>query len=315
MTKPQILQLTRYPAGDQAPLDAAFTMHKLFEAPDKAAFLAQHGPDIRAIAGSGSTPVTRSLIEACPNLELVSVFGVGVDSIDLVACSDHGVRVTNTPDVLSGDCADLAVGMMLALSRGMVGADAWVRDGSWASKGSYPLQRRAWGKRAGILGLGRIGTALAWRLEGFGMQIAYTARRPHDVPAGWTYIPDPADLAAQSDVLFLTLSASAGTRHIVDARVIAALGPSGMLVNISRGSTVDEEALLTALESGALAGAALDVFETEPQVNPRFLPLQNVLLQPHQASGTTETRQAMGQLLRDNLTAHFAGQPLLTPVT
>ena len=314
MTRPQILQLVPYHDRDQIPLDAAFTVHKLFEAPDRPAFLASHGPKIRAIAGAASRPVPRDLIEACPNLELIALFGVGLDSIDLETCRARGIKVTNTPDVLSGDCADLAVGMLLALARGMVDADAWVRSGAWAAKGSYPLQRRVWGKRAGILGLGRIGTELARRLEGFGMQIAYSARSRRDVPATWDYIPDAADLAARSDVLFLTLSASAATRHIVGSRVIAALGPAGMLVNISRASIIDEDALLTALETGGLGGAALDVFEGEPQVNPRFVPLRNVLLQPHHASGTTETRTAMGQLMRDNLTAHFAGQPLLTPV-
>ena len=202
--------------------------------------------------------------------------------------------------------------MMLCQSRDIIGADTWARDGSWVADGGYPLQRRVWGQRAGVLGMGRIGAAVARRLEGFGMDIAYSARSVKDV--AYAYIPDPVALAARSDFLFVTLSASAETRHIVGPSVIAALGPQGMLINISRAGNIDEEALLVALETGALGSAALDVFEGEPALNPRFLALQNVLLQPHHASGTVETRQAMGALVRDNLAAHFAGRELLTPV-
>jgi lactate dehydrogenase-like 2-hydroxyacid dehydrogenase len=166
--------------------------------------------------------------------------------------------------------------------------------------------------RVGILGLGRIGTEVAHRLAGFRCDIAYAARRPRDLP--WTFVADPVALAARSDALIVTALANAETRHIVNARVIEALGPQGLLVNISRASNIDEGALLDALEAGRLGGAALDVFEGEPHLNPRFLSLPNVLLQPHHASGTVETRRAMGQLMRDNLTAHFTGQPLPTPV-
>ena len=314
MTKPHILQIGSYPEWDQVPLDAAFTCHRYFEAGDKAAFLASVGPKVRAIATRGDLGATKAVIDACPALEVISVYGVGYDAVDLESCRARGIHVTNTPDVLSEDCADLGVAMMLCLSRGMVAADAWARDGSWASKGGYPLQRRVWGKRAGVLGLGRIGVEVAKRLQGFGMDIAYSARSPKAVPEHWTYIADPVALATRSDFLFVTLSASAETRHIVDAKVIAALGPQSMLINISRAGNIDEAALLDALESGALGSAALDVFEGEPALNPRFVTLPNVLLQPHHASGTVETRQAMGKLVRDNLCAHFAGLPLLTPV-
>lgn len=312
MTKPHILQVGPYPEWDQGPLDAAFHMHRYFEAADKAAFLAEVGPKVRGIATRGELGANAAMIAACPGLEVISVYGVGYDAVDLAACRARGIRVTNTPDVLTEDCADLGVAMMLALSRGMIGAEAWVRDGSWAAKGLYPLQRKVTGKRVGILGLGRIGHQVARRLAGFDMDIAYASQTPKDV--AWDYIADPVALAARSDILFVTLAASAATRHIVNADVLRALGPQGMLVNISRAGNIDEEALLTALETGTLGAAALDVFEGEPRLNPRFLGLQNVLLQPHHASGTYETRQAMGKLLRDNLTAHFAGQPLLTPV-
>ena len=314
MSKPHILQIGSYPEWDQVPLDAAFTCHRYFEATDKSAFLAEVGPNVRGIATRGDLGATKAVIDACPKLEVIAVYGVGYDAVDLDACRARGIHVTNTPDVLSEDCADLGVAMMLCAARGMVAAEAWARSGDWASKGGYPLQRRVWGKRAGVLGLGRIGVEVAKRLQGFGMDIAYSARSPKDVPANWRYITDPVALAARSDFLFVTLSASADTRHIVNGDVIAALGPNGMLINISRAGNIDEAALLDALENGVLGSAALDVFEGEPALNPRFRTLPNVLLQPHHASGTYETRQAMGQLVRDNLMAHFAGKPLLTPV-
>lgn len=314
MTKPQILQMGPYPEWDQLPLEQAFTVHRYFEAADKAALLAKVGPAVRAIATRGELGANAELIAACPNLEVISIYGVGYDAVDLTAARARGIRVTNTPDVLTNDVADLGVAMMLAQSRGMVGADQWVRDGSWAAKGGYPLQRKVWGRRAGVLGLGRIGHAVARRLAGFDMDIAYCGPSAKENAGDWQFIADPVALAERSDFLFVTLAASVATRHIVDARVIEALGPEGMLINISRASNIDEAALLDALESRRLGAAALDVFEGEPALNPRFLALDNVLLQPHHASGTLETRKAMGQLLRDNLAAHFAGQPLPTPV-
>lgn len=314
MTTPHILQVGPYPEWDQVPLDAAFHMHRYYEAADKAAFLAEVGPQVRGIATRGEMGANAAMIAACPKLEVISVYGVGYDAVDLAACRARGIRVTNTPDVLTNDVADLGVAMMLAQSRGMIGAEAWVRDGSWAAKGLYSLQRRVWGKRAGVLGLGRIGFEVAKRLAGFDLDLAYCDVGPKDYARGWEFIADPVALAARSDFLFVTLVASAETRHIVGAKVIEALGPQGMLINISRASNVDEGALLTALEAGKLGAAALDVFEGEPKLNPRFLALENVLVQPHHASGTYETRAAMGKLVRDNLAAHFGGQPLLTPV-
>lgn len=314
MTKPHILQVGPYPAWDQEPLDAAFHMHRLFEAADRDAYLAEVGPKVRGIATRGELGANAAMIAACPNLEIISVYGVGYDAVDLAAARARGIRVTNTPDVLTNDVADLGVAMMLVQSRGMIGAETWVRDGSWVAKGLYPLQRRVWGKRAGVLGLGRIGYEVAKRLAGFDLEIAYSDVGPKDYAKDWEFIADPVALAERSDFLFVTLAASAATRHIVGAKVIEALGPNGMLINISRASNIDEAALLDALEAGRLGSAALDVFEGEPALNPRFLSLPNVLLQPHHASGTYETRQAMGKLMRDNLGAHFAGQSLLTPV-
>ncbi len=314
MDKLPILQIGPYPQWDQEPLDAAFQVHRYFEATDKAKLLAEVGPSIKAIATRGELGANRGMIEACPNLQLISVYGVGFDAVDLQACRERGIRVTNTPDVLTNDVADLGVAMMLCQSRGMLGAETWVRDGSWAGKGLYPLKRRVWGRRAGVLGLGRIGFEVAKRLKGFDLQIAYSDVEAKSFASDMKFVADPVELARQSDFLFVTLAASAAPRHIVGRQVIEALGPEGMLINISRASNIDEEALLEALETGKLGSAALDVFEGEPKLNPRFLALDNVLLQPHHASGTIETRKAMGQLVRDNLAAHFAGQPLPTPV-
>ena len=313
MSKPHLLQVGPLPEWETGPLAQDFTVHRLFESSDPTAFLAKTGPLIQAIATRGDLGASSDLVAACPHLQIISVFGVGFDAVDLAACKQRGIRVANTPDVLTEDCADLALGMMLAQSRGIVAADRFARDGSWA-KGGFPLRRRVWGRRAGILGLGRIGAEVAKRLDGFGMDIAYSARSAKPGPAHWAFIPDPVALARRSDILFVTLAASAETRQIVNAEVLSALGPDGMLINISRASNIDEAALLDALEQGRLGSAALDVFEGEPNLNPRFLALSNVLLQPHHASGTVETRMAMGQRMRDNLTAHFAGQPLPSAV-
>ncbi|OCP35806.1 2-hydroxyacid dehydrogenase [Ensifer sp. LC163] len=314
MTKPEILLMGPYPDWDLVDLEARYAVHKIYEAEDRDAFLAAHGPRIRAVATRGELGASADLIGKLPQVEIVSVYGVGYDAVDLAACRERGIRVTNTPDVLTNDVADLGVAMMLCQSRGMIGAESWVKDGSWVAKGLYPLKRRVWGQRAGVLGLGRIGFEVAKRLRGFDMDIAYSDVSERPYAEGMTFVADPVALAERSDVLFVTLAASAATRHIVSKDVIEALGPEGMLINISRASNIDEDALLDALESGALGSAALDVFEGEPMLNPRFLMLDNVLLQPHHASGTIETRKAMGRLVRENLAAHFSGAALVTPV-
>jgi len=314
MSKPVVLQVGPYPEWDQKPLDQAFDMQRLFESDDKPSFLDRVGTNVRAIATRGELGADRAMIAACPNLEVISVYGVGYDAVDLGMCAERNITVTNTPDVLTEDVADLGVAMMLSQSRGITGAEAWVRDGTWARDGLYPLKRRVFGRKAGILGLGRIGFAVGQRLAGFGMDIAYSDVAAKDYAPDWQFIKDATALAKHADFLFVTLAASEETRHIVGKKVIDALGPEGMVINISRASNIDEDALIAALSTGALGSAALDVFEGEPALDPRFLDLENVLLQPHHASGTVETRQAMGKLLRDNLTAHFAGAPLLTPV-
>lgn len=314
MSKIEILQVGPYPAWDEERLNASFTMHPYFQASDKAAFLAKHGGGIRGIATRGELGASRAMIEALPKLEIISVYGVGYDAVDLSAARERGIRVTNTPDVLTKDVADLGVAMTLAQARGVIGGETWVKSGDWAKKGLYPLKTRVHGKRAGVLGLGRIGFEVARRLAGFDLEVAYSDTGPKDYAKDWTFVADPVELAARSDFLFVTLSASAETRHIVGRKVLEALGPEGMLINISRASNIDEEALLDALEARSLGSAALDVFEGEPNLNPRFLALDNVLLQPHMASGTVETRKAMGALVFDNLSAHFDGRALPTAV-
>lgn len=315
MSKPVVLQVGAYPDWDQIPLDAAFEVKRMFAADNPKAFLHVCGPDVRAIATRGELGADTDMITACPRLELISVYGVGFDTVDLETCRKRGIRVTNTPDVLTKDVADLAVAMMMCLKRNVAAADAWVRQGDWQTKGAFPLQQRVHGNRIGILGLGRIGTEIGKRMLGFEMDVAYTARAPKtNVPSSWTYIADAKTLAERSDVLFVSLAASPETRHIVDDSVLTALGPEGILINVSRSANVDENALISALAEGRLGAAALDVFDNEPALDPRLLTLPTVLLQPHHGSGTMETRRAMGQLLRDNLMAHFTGQPLPTPV-
>lgn len=314
MSKPDILLIGPYPQWDMDELEAQYNVLKLYEATDQDAFLNQHGSGIRAIATRGELGASADLIGKLPQLKIISVYGVGYDAVDLDACGARGIRVTNTPDVLTNDVADLGVAMMLAQSRGIIGAEAWVKEGDWATKGLYPLKRRVWGRKAGVLGLGRIGFEVAKRLKGFDMDVAYSDVAAKPYAGGLTFIADVVELAKHADFLFVTLAASAQTRHIVSKNVIDALGPDGMVINISRASNIDEDALLDALESGRLGSAALDVFEGEPKINPRFFKLDNVLLQPHHASGTIETRKAMGKLVRDNLAAHFASEALLTPV-
>ncbi len=268
---------------------------------------------IRAFAFKGHSALGADIIDAFPNLEIIANYGVGYDTIDVAYATSKGIKVTNTPDVLTDDVADLAVGMLLALNRGMVGAETWVRSGHWAGHGAYPLQRTLSGVSVGIAGLGRIGQAIANRLQGFNTNIHYYARSEKDTP-GWVYHNDLVALARATDVLIVAVSGGPDTAKIISKEVIHAIGSDGLLVNCARGSTVDEEALIKALETKAIRGMASDVFNNEPNIDPRFLALDNVLLQPHQSSGTIETRKAMGQLQRDNLAAHFADQPLLTPV-
>jgi len=292
-------------------LQAAFTLHDRLHELDPAA-LAAVAPGVRAIAASGESKVSAGLIAQLPALELVSVMGVGYDGVDVAAALARGVKVTHTPGVLNDDVADLALGLMLCAARQLPAADRYVREGRWLAAGPMPLARKMSGARLGIVGMGRIGQAIATRAAAFGMSIAYTARsaRPS--------LPTPAALAAQSDFLVVITPGGAGTRKLINAEVLAALGSSspqrGILINVARGSVVDEEALIDALERGVIASAGLDVFEDEPRVPERLCALPQVVLAPHIGSATQATRQAMADLAFGNLREHFAGRPLLSPV-
>ena len=311
-TSPHVLMPGTYPEWDMAPMQADYTLHRLWEAPDRQAFIAGHAPNIRAIATRGDLGANAGLIAALPALELIACYGVGTDAIDLAACRARGIRVTNTPDVLDGDVADLAVGLTLALQRRIPAGDAFVRSGAWAA-GGMPLTTRVFGQRIGIAGLGRIGGTIARRLSGFDVELGYFSRTPKaDSPH--RHFASLAAMADWCDVLVVVLPGGEATHGIVDAQVLQALGPAGWLVNVSRGTTVDEGALLRALAQKTIAGAALDVFLNEPRIDARFAALDNVVLHPHHGSGTEQTRRAMGELVRRNLQAHFGGLPLITPV-
>lgn len=310
--KPEIILVEPMMASIEAKLDDAYTVHRLSAYPDRAALLAEVGPRVRAIATGGGTGAARDLVDALPNLGIIAINGIGTDAVDLVHARARGIRVTTTPGVLTDDVADLAMALLLAGMRRLTQADRFVRAGRWPTD-RMPLARKATGKRLGILGLGGIGRAVARRAEGFGMEIAYTNRKPAD-GAPWRFVPDPVRLAADSDILVVAVTGGTATRHLVDRAVLDALGPEGLLVNVARGSVVDEEALVAALAEGRLGGAALDVFANEPHVPEALFAMDQVVLVPHQASATQETRTAMGELVLANLAAYFAGEPLPTPV-
>ncbi len=313
MSKRHILTFETYDDWDTVPMEAEYAVYNLPHGAPLDSLPNEAFERVEAFAFRGHDNLGADIMDAFPKLGMIANYGVGFDTIDVEYATSKGIRVTNTPDVLTEDVADLAVGMLIAGSRGMIGASDWIRSGRWAARGAYTLQRKVSGSTVGIVGLGRIGRAVAERLVPFGCDIHYYARSAKDTP-GWTHHADIVDLARTVQTLVVTVSGGPETMGIVGADAITALGPDGFLVNASRGTTLDESALLDALESGALGRAALDVFLNEPDIDPRFLQLDNVVLSPHQSSGTVETRKIMGQLQRDNLAAYFAGEALLTPV-
>jgi lactate dehydrogenase-like 2-hydroxyacid dehydrogenase len=315
MSRPELLAVAKLPPFLMEPLQGAFTVHdRLHESlldHDTAAF-AKAAPRIRAICGSGESKVGAALIAQLPALEIVSIMGVGYDGVDVAACKARGVVVTHTPDVLNDDVADLALALMLGVARRIPQADRHVREGRWP-QGAMPLASKMSGARLGLVGIGRIGQAIAQRALAFGMSVAYTARhaRPQ-LP--YAFHATPAALAAASDFLVVITPGGAATRRLIDAPVLQALGPKGVLINVARGSVVDEAALIDALRKGAIAGAGLDVFENEPHVPEALRAMDNVVLTPHIGSATRATRQAMADLAFANLRAHFAGQALPSAV-
>ncbi|MDE2513823.1 MAG: 2-hydroxyacid dehydrogenase [Alphaproteobacteria bacterium] len=311
MDRINIVAVTALYPPVMAALTATYAVHRLDQATDRAAFLAPLKDKVRGIATFTGT-VDAALMDALPRLEIVASMSIGLDHIDLAAAKARGIRVTNTPDVLTDDVADLAIGLMVAVARRLVVADRYARDGSWL-KGPMPLQSKLGGATLGVLGMGRIGQAIAKRAVAMGMTIAYHTPRPKpELP--YRFYPDLAAMAADVEYLVVAVPGGPATRHLIDARIIAALGPKGSIINIARGSVIDQAALVAALTDRKLVGAGLDVFEDEPSVPEALARLDSVVLTPHVGSATHATRLAMGRLMLDNLAAYFGGKPLLTPV-
>jgi lactate dehydrogenase-like 2-hydroxyacid dehydrogenase len=310
--KPHIIITAKGHAGTMATLQREFEAHLLSEAPNREGFLRQHAGAVRGLATFGPTAVDGKLMDALPKLQIISNFGVGVDAINLDDARKRNIIVTNTPDVLNDCVADTAMALVLNTVRQFPQSEVYLRAGQWAARGPYPLTTSIGGKTLGILGLGRIGEAIAKRAMACGMQIRYHNRTKKNV--SYPYDPDAATLARNSDVLMVVTPATAETNRMINAKILDALGPDGYLVNIARGSVVDEPVLLRYLQEKKIAGAGLDVFADEPRVPEQFFSLQNAVLFPHVGSATVETRKAMGDLQIENLRRHFAGQPVLTRV-
>ncbi|WP_312437247.1 2-hydroxyacid dehydrogenase [Janthinobacterium sp.] len=313
---PDILILATSPsAAVNEQLERSYTCHHAWQvAPEqRAAWLQERASRIRAVVTTGALGLKRADMDALPALELIAVNGVGLDGVDLDEARARGIAVTTTPNVLTDDVADVALGRLLASARHIALLDRFVRDGGWERREPVKPASSLRGKTAGIFGFGQIGQAIALRLAAFGVQVRYYQPRAKpgvDVPRAGSLLA----LAQESDYLIVCAPGTPATRHAVDAAVLAALGPAGTLINIARGALIDEEAMIAALQDGTLGAAGLDVFADEPRVPAALRALPNVVLTPHVGSLTVETRHAMGQLVVDNLQAHFAGQPLPTPV-
>lgn len=311
-TKPDVMVLFEQRPKAMAQLEQAYTLHRWDKAADKAAFLAEHGAKCKAVVSNGHSKINKAMLDALPNLEIVACSSAGFESFDVDVMAERGIALTNTSVALRDDVADTAIMLLLAARRSLVAADAYVRSGDWVSKGMFPLTRALKGSRLGIVGLGSIGTAIGERAEAMGVQISYWNRSPKQ--SAWRHHADLCALAAESDHLVVVVAGGEGTRGLISAEVIEALGPQGLLINIARGSVVDQEAMIDALQHRRLGHAALDVYAQEPTQEPALVALPNVTLYPHHASGTVETRDAMAQLVVDNLAAFYAGKALVTPV-
>jgi hydroxypyruvate reductase len=309
---PQTRQIGLVGPTDQSFMDALrrhYSVHALWESAGETS--SQGRPsDLTAIVTDGRHGASADLIGSLPNLRLIACFGVGVDAIALDLARQRGVSITTTPDVLTDDVADMAIALLLAVSRHIVRGDEYVRSGRWGHE-PMTLGRRVSGRSAGIVGLGHIGRAVAARLTAFGVRVAYSG--PHETTDAYDFHETLPSLARDVEFLIVTASGGARTRGIVDRTVLEALGPEGVLINVARGSIVDQSALVEALLNGRIAGAGLDVFADEPNVPAELTAMRNVVLQPHQGSATREGRRAMAALVMQNLDAHFAGRPLVSP--
>jgi lactate dehydrogenase-like 2-hydroxyacid dehydrogenase len=311
-TRPVLLQTIALLPALERQLAERYTVHRLPAAgTERDAFLAARGGEFDGLVTSAAAGADAALIDALPGLRVISSFGVGLDKLDVEAARRRGIPVGYTPDVLNDCVADLAFALLLAVARRIPEGDRFVRASRWSAQPStpFPLGRRVSGARLGVVGLGRIGRTLARRAGGFDMEVRYHNRRPVEGVA-WAYEPKLLDLARWADFLVVITAGGADTRHLIDATVLDALGPKGYLVNVSRGTVIDEPALVRALQEQRIGGAALDVFEREPHVPPELFTLDNVVLVPHIASATVQTREAMSQRVLDNLAAFFAGEAL-----
>ena len=312
MSRHRVLQAGRLMPELEAALAEQFDVHPLWNEKDQKRFLAEQGAGFQALVTTSKNGADAALMDAMPNLKAIAHFGVGYDTVDAGAAAKRGIGLSNTPDVLNDCVADVAMGLLIDAARGLSASDRFVRRGDWL-KGPFPLTTRVSGKKLGIAGLGRIGQAIAKRAQGFDMDIRYHSRKPV-AGVAFTHEPSLVSLAQWCDFLVVIVSGGPATRHLVSAEVIEALGPQGYLVNVSRGSVVDEAALVDALVNRRIAGAGLDVFEDEPRVPQALMALDNVVLLPHLASGTRETRQAMADLVLANLHSWFDHGRLVTPV-
>ncbi len=311
--KPDVLIVGEMMPHVMEALEDAYTTHKLYLADNPERFLAESGGKVRGIATSGHLGASPALMDACPGLEIIGCYGVGVDAIDLGHAASRNIIVTNTPDVLNDDVANTAIMLLLASTRNLVAYDRFVRAGRWPEEGDPPLTQAIADEQIGIVGIGRIGQTIAEKLGVFGSRVAYHARHERqELP--YAYYGDLTEMARDSLALIVITPGGAATRHLIGAEVMDALGPQGHLINVSRGSVVDEDALVAALADGRLGFAGLDVFADEPNVPDALMAMDQVVLQPHQGSATVRTRRAMGDLVIDNLAAHFAGKPALTPI-
>jgi len=297
-------------AGVTAP---PFTLHQLQPGDAHEAWFANNGARIRALARGGHAHVDRALIERLPALEIIASFGVGYDGIDVGAAAARGVIVTNTPDVLTEEVADTALGLLLMTVRDLSAAERHLRAGRWPVDGPYPLSASLRNRTVGIIGLGRIGLAIARRLDAMRVPVVYHSRRAR-AGVRYRYYDNLRAMAADVDVLLVIVPGTAETKHLVDAGVLQALGPDGILINVGRGSVVDEAALVSALKDGTIRSAGLDVFANEPHVPAALVALPNAVLLPHVGSASVHTRTAMGQLVVDNLKSWFEDGKPLTPV-
>ncbi|MEM8834097.1 MAG: 2-hydroxyacid dehydrogenase [Pseudomonadota bacterium] len=294
-------------------LSERFDLIKLWQEKDPENVLQNRKEDIVAIVGMHYVPISRTLIESLPNLKIISTFSVGFDHIDLPAANDNGISVTNTPDVLCQETADTGMALLLSVARRVVEADMFVRVGKWLN-GPMPLGTSLGNKTIGVVGLGGIGSKVAKRCAAFDMNVVYYG--PREKPEyDYKYYSDIEEMASDSDFLILTCPGGEATHNLVDANVLDALGSEGILINIARGSVVDQPALIEALENGTIKAAGLDVFDNEPHVPEELISMDNVVLLPHIGSGTVETRHLMGNLVVDNIFAQFDGKELITPVT